>query len=84
MTANEMKEKYMMLYDYMASSNNPKYMKAFGVVMNDMMDWMIQNKPDVAIEEIERLAAIKWKNYLTQKEAEALRMDMILSAPRFS
>ena len=81
MTANEMKEKYMMLYDYMASSNNPKYMKAFGVVMNDMMDWMIANKPDVAIEEIERLSAIKWKNYLTQKEAEAIVAKMQPKAP---
>lgn len=76
-----MKEKYTMLYDYMANSNNTKYMKAFGSVMNDMMDWMIHNKPDVAMEEIEKLESVKWNNYLTTSEAEHIVANMIPKAP---
>lgn len=81
MSANEMREKYAMLYDYMANSNKTKYMKAFGGVMNDMMDWMIQNKPELAMEEIEKLESIKWNNYLTTSEAEEIVANMIPKAP---
>ena len=59
-----------MLYKYMASSANPAYMKAFGNVMNEMMDWMVNNKSEAAEEWIEKLSAIKWHNYLTPSEAE--------------
>ena len=81
MSANEMREKYAMLYDYMANSNKTKYMKAFGNVMNDMMDWMIANKPDLAMDEIEKLESIKWNNYLTTNEAEEIVANMIPKAP---
>lgn len=81
MSANEMREKYAMLYDYMANSNKTKYMKAFGNVMNDMMDWMIANKPELAMDEIEKLESIKWNNYLTTNEAEEIVSNMIPKAP---
>lgn len=81
MTANEMKDAYSALYDYMASSNNTKYMKVFGNVMTDMMDWMIQNKPEMAMEEIAKLESIKWRNYLSQKEAETIIAKMMPKAP---
>ena len=48
MNAQEMKEKYYELYEYMAQSKDPKNMKAFGHVMNEMMDWLIANKPEAA------------------------------------
>ena len=44
MTANELKEQYTMLYEYMAQSRDPKNMKAFGHVMTEMMDYLIANK----------------------------------------
>ena len=81
MNANEMREKYAMLYDYMANSNKTKYMKAFGNVMNDMMDWMITNKPELAMNEIEKLESIKWNNYLTTSEADEIVASMIPKAP---
>ena len=81
MNAQELKDKYTMLYDYMASSKNPSYMMTFGKVMNEMMDWMIQNKPDLAQDMIEKLCAIKWHNYLTPKEAEKIVANMHPKAP---
>lgn len=70
MTAADMKQEFKELYQLMATSANVNYMKAFGDVHKEMMDWFIANKPDMAKEWIEKLCAIKWKNYLTSKEAE--------------
>lgn len=76
MTAQEMKERYEALYEYMANSRDPKNMKAFGCVMTEMMNYLIQNKPDVAEEMIESLEAIKWHQYLTPKEADRIFAGM--------
>ena len=81
MTSEEMKKRYDALYEYMAQSQDPKNMKAFGCVMKEMMDWMIQNKPDVAQEMIDSLEAIKWKQYLTPKEAEKIVAGMDPAGP---
>ena len=80
-TAQELKDRYDGLYDYMASSRDPKNMKAFGCVMNEMMDWMIQYKPDVAEEMVDQLEAIRWHQYLTPKEAERIVAGMDPKAP---
>ncbi len=76
-----MSEKFAMLYDTMATSKNPENMKVFGGVMSEMMAWAIQNKPDMAEEWIEALCAIKWKNYLTSKEAAKIVAEMNPKAP---
>lgn len=81
MDTKELKEKYHSLYEYMAVSNEPKYMMMFGSVMNEMMDWMIDNKPEAASEWIDKLCSIKWKNYLTRKEAEKIVSEMVPKAP---
>lgn len=81
MNAQELKDKYYELYDYMAHSKDPKNMMAFGSTMNEMMDWLIANKPDAAEEWIQKLEAIRWKNYLTPKEAEAIVASMEPKAP---
>ena len=80
-TAQELKERYDGLYDYMANSKDPKNMKAFGCVMNEMMDWLIVNKTDVAEEMIDQLESIKWKQYLTPKEADRIIAGMDPKAP---
>lgn len=69
MTQQEMKEKFDMLYAYMSTSNEPRYMKLFGDVMVEMMDWMIKNQSGAAEQWIETLCAIKWEQYLTKSEA---------------
>lgn len=81
MNAQEMKEQYTMLYDYMASSRDPKNMKTFGHVMTEMMDFLIANKPDVAEAMIQKLEAIRWHQYLTPQEAEQIVAKMNPIAP---
>jgi len=80
-TPQELKEQYTTLYDYMAESRDPKNMKAFGHVMDEMMDYLIANKPDVAEEMVQKLEAIRWKQYLTPKEAETIVSKMKPVAP---
>ena len=81
MTAQEIKNKYTALYDYMAASRDPKNMKAFGYVMTEMMDYLAANKPDVAEEMVMKLESIRWHNYLTQKEADTIIANMNPKAP---
>ena len=78
---DELRHQYESLYGYMATSRKPEYMKAFGSVMNEMMDWMIENKTEAASEWVDKLEAIKWRNYLTVSEAEEIVANMIPKAP---
>jgi hypothetical protein len=80
MTEQELKERYTMLYDYMSASKNPSYMMVFGKVMTEMMNWMIFNEQEAAEKWIEKLDSIRWKNYLTPKEAESIISNMEPSA----
>ena len=81
MNPQELKEKYIKLYDYMSSSNETKYMKTFGAVMTEMYNWFAANKPDLAEEWLCKLESIKWKNYLTPKEADKIVSEMDPKAP---
>ena len=81
MNAQEMKDKYWSLYEYMANSKKPENMKAFGRVMTTMMDDSIQSNPSKAEEYINKLESIKWKNYLTPAEADKIVAAMEPKAP---
>jgi hypothetical protein len=81
MNAEELKSKYESLYKYMANSNEPDNMKAFGKVMTEMFMWYADNKPDAASEWLDKLSAIMWKNYLTPKEADVIVAAMKPEAP---
>ena len=59
-TAEEMKQEFLELYDMMSVSHDVKDMQTFGNVHKEMMEWMIQNKPDLAQEWISKLESIKW------------------------
>lgn len=80
-TPQEIKEQYTALYDYMAQSRDPQNMKAFGHVMTEMMEWLATNKPDIAEEMVMKLEGIRWKQYLTPKEAEKIVANMNPKAP---
>ncbi len=69
MEAKDIMSKFDELYGMMASSTNVKYMHTFGDTMRCMMNDMASKHPELAQEYIEKLCAIKWKNYLTKKEA---------------
>lgn len=81
MTTQELRDRYLGLYDYMATSRDPKNMKAFGSVMTQMMDVMLQKMPAEAEEMIDKLESIKWHQYLTPKEADAILAKMDPKAP---
>lgn len=81
MKEQEMKERFAALYDTMATSGETKYMRVFGCVMGKMMDWFVENKEALAEEFLGELSAIKWRNYLTRREAETIVAGMIPTAP---
>ena len=81
MTQEEIKNEFYSLYDLMANSNKVENMRTFGNVHKEMMDWFIANKPELAQEWLEKLQSIKWKNYLTPKEAQKIVDGMNPSAP---
>lgn len=81
MTPEEMKQEFYDLYNMMANSHNVNFMHTFGQVHKEMMEWMIANKSSAAQEWIEKLASIRWKNYLTPNEAEKIVSEMIPKAP---
>ena len=72
MEAKDIMSKFDELYGMMASSTNTKYMHTFGDTMRCMMKDMVAKHPEMAQEYIEKLCAIKWKNYLTKKEASEI------------
>lgn len=81
MNKEELLNEYKALYNHMAMSAKPAYMKAFGSAMNEMMDWFIANKPEAAEAWVEKLSSIKWDNYLTAQEAEEIVNAMVPAAP---
>lgn len=81
MTQEEMKKEFCELYDLMSASGNINYMRTFGSVHKSMMEWMIQNKPEQAEEYLHVLESIRWRNYLTQREAEKIVSAMNPRAP---
>lgn len=76
-----MRQEFMELYDMMSVSHDVKDMQTFGNVHKEMMEWMIQNKPDLAQEWIGKLESIKWHQYMTRKEAENIIARMKPDAP---
>lgn len=76
MTQAEMKQQFEELYNIMATSNNPRYMRIFGDVMKKMMEWLINNKQELAKEYLDDLCAILWNNYLTDKDVSIILTKM--------
>lgn len=76
METKDIMSKFDELYGMMASSTNVKYMHTFGDTMRCMMQDMASKHPELAQGYIEKLCAIKWKNYLTKMEASEIVSDM--------
>lgn len=81
MTAEEMRNEFYALYNMMANSHEVAFMRTFGNVHKEMMEWMIVNKPELAAEWLEKLESIRWYNYLTPKEAQKIVDKMQPKAP---
>ena len=76
-----MKKEFLALFEKMANSNKVEFMHVFGNVHKEMFEWFVANKPDLAQEWLDKLESIRWKNYLTQKEADRIVAGMEPKAP---
>lgn len=76
MNTEKIKERYAELYDIMSVSRDVSDMKLFGHVQKEMMNWFLENKPELAEEYVSRLEAVRWDNYLTRREAERIISEM--------
>ena len=76
MEAKDIMSKFDELYGMMASSNNVKYMHVFGNTMRCMMKDMASKHPELAQDYLDKLCAIKWKNYLTKNEVSDIIKEM--------
>ena len=72
-----MKEEFLKLYDYIINSENPEKMHVLGQVVKSMMNRFIESYPQWAREYLDTLQAVKWCNYVTQKEAELIVSNMV-------
>lgn len=81
MNQEEMKKEFNALYNMMANSEKVEFMHIFGQVHKEMFDWFVVNKPELAQEWLEKLQAIKWKQYLTPREAQKIVDGMEPKAP---
>lgn len=76
MEAKDIMSKFDELYGMMASSNNVKYMHVFGNTMRCMMKDMASKHSELAQDYLDKLCAIKWKNYLTKNEVSDIIKEM--------
>jgi len=76
-----MRQEFNALYNMMASSDKVENMHVFGQVLKRMFYWFVNNKSSEAEEFLSQLESIRWKNYLTPREAERIVGDMVPSAP---
>ena len=64
------------LYTKMSTSNDPNNMHIFGNTMKSMFQDMIDWRPEVAQDYLDKLEAINWHNYLSKKEAISIVSSM--------
>ena len=76
MDKSEMKQRWEELYGILESSKDPNVMILFGEIMKVMMERSINYDQMFAEKMLEKLCAIKWKNYVTGEEADAVVAKM--------
>lgn len=64
------------LYTKMSTSSDPNNMHIFGNTMKCMFQDMIDWRPEVAQDYLDKLEAINWHNYLSKKEAISIVNSM--------
>ena len=77
----KLQERFYELLENLSSTENENNLRLFNSVMNDMMSDLISKNPSEAQKYIEKLEAIKWRNYLTKEEAEKIVSSMNPKAP---
>lgn len=71
-----MKEEFKQLYNYIIDSEDEEKMKVLGRVVKSMMNRLIESYPQQAREYLDKLQSVKWHNYVTAKESEAVTSQM--------
>lgn len=79
----QLKKKFDELYNYIVSGRDTGKMKMLGWVMKAMMYDTIDAHPQHADEYLAILESVKWDNYLTEKEAEAV-VNAMSPAPKWT
>lgn len=74
------KEEFCSLYREIVESGDEQKMQMLGTVVKKMMKNYIDTNPTKAREYIDMLMATRWKNYLTQKEANDIVQLMVPKA----
>ena len=83
MDTKALKEKFDGLYSYAVSGRGSEDMRVLGDVMCRMMHEVIDAHPQMAEEYVNMLEAVKWDNYLTEKEADTI-VGAMNPAPKWS
>ena len=81
MTQQEIIDKYKSLKQYMIESRDPDNMMLFGDVMDELIERLAKSDTAFAEREVEKLEAMKWKQFLTKNEAEDIIAHMDPPAP---
>ena len=76
MEAAELKRKFTELFDYIINSDDECKMHVLGDVTKAMMMRTIETSQTQAEEYIGKLESVRWNNYVTFKEAEAITSKM--------
>lgn len=71
-----MKEKFLTLYNYIIDSGDEDKMHTLGAITKAMMMRAIETSPQQAAEWIGKLESVKWRNYLTEREAKVITSKM--------
>ena len=69
MEQKDMMNVFDRLYNKMAASKDPRNMQVFGKTMRCMMKDISERNPEMAMEYLDKLEAVNWRNYLSRTEA---------------
>lgn len=83
MDKKEMKEKWLVLYNEIIESGEEDKMAVLGSMVKRMMSWFVDNESDIAQECLDMLEAVRWNNYLTQRESDKI-INRMQPRPEFS
>lgn len=82
MNKQELKQKFDSLYQTMTNSKKVSDMKLFGSILCELMYRLIDDHQELAEPLLDRLCSIRWHNYLTMDEAQAI-LDRMSPAPKW-
>ena len=74
---SDLLERYEELYEDMATSGNKEKMIAFGETERNIFHKIAKEHPAIAQMWVDKLEAMRWKNYLSKAEAEEITSKLV-------